>query len=324
MNTKPIFSIIIPAYNIGNLVKEAIDSCLHQEGIRPDEMEIIIIDDGSTDDTFSYILSYSTCPNVKVIKQKNGGLSNARNHGMNAASGDYILFLDGDDWLASNTLSVLKRIAKPDEIIEFPLIYWFDGNNHEPKGCGIKPGVYSSKDFLHLTLGRSLFHVIPAPKRLYPTKLLKERRLRFLEGIYHEDNPFFIDVMMSVGHIRYIDKPLYYYRQKREGSITAQRTIRNFNGVIIGKDYTLKKYGFCNPDVVHLLSNMCVFQLIGDFSDDSHRKTIMKYFRTPHQKWELVRMFFTSRWRIKSQIRLFLLILDPYILWKTIKLLQPV
>lgn len=317
----PTFSIIIPAYNIGELVVDAIESCTKQKGIETSEVEIIIVNDGSTDDTFTYIQPYEGLANVIVINQKNGGLSNARNNGLELASGKYVLFLDGDDWLADSALALLKDNANENEILEFPLIYWYDENNQEPKGCNIQDGLYSTKEFLHRTLGKSQFHEIPAQKKLYPRKILREKNLRFLEGIYHEDNPFFVDVMMNTEYVRYLNIPIYYYRQNRAGSITSKRTLRNFQGVIDGVDYIISRYGFSNPDVVHLLSNMYVFQMVGDFSDDNHRKTVIRYFRSLKTKKRIISMLFNSRWRIKSQIRSFLLLIDPNVLWRVLKLM---
>lgn len=317
----PTFSIIIPAYNIGKLVVDAIESCINQKGIEASEVEIIIINDGSTDNTFSYIQQYQNLENVIIVNQPNGGLSNARNNGIKIARGKYVLFLDGDDWLSENALSLLKGNANENEILEFPLIYWYDKDKQESKGCNVPDGLYSTTEFLHLTLGKSQFHEIPAQKKLYPRKILKDKNLRFLEGIYHEDNPFFVDVMMNTEFVRYLNLPIYYYRQNRSGSITSKRTLRNFYGVIAGIDYIINKYGYSNPDVVHLLSNMYAFQMVGDFSDDNHRKTTIKYFRTIKTKIRIMSMLIKSRWRIKSQIRIFLLLIDPTVLWRVLKLM---
>lgn len=317
----PTFSIIIPAYNIGNLIVDAIDSCINQKDIEPHDREIIIVNDGSTDNTFSFIQPYADVENVIILNQPNGGLSNARNNGLKIASGKYVLFLDGDDWLAENALALLKKNANENEVLEFPLIYWYDKDNQEPRGCNVPDGLYSTKEFLHLTLGKSQFHEIPAQKKLYPRRIIADKDLRFIEGIYHEDNPFFVDVMMNTGTVRYLNLPIYYYRQNRLGSITSKRTLRNFYGVISGVDYIIDKYGYSNPDVVHLLSNMYVFQMVGDFSDDNHRKTVIRYFRSLKTKRRIISMLFKSRWRIKSQIRCLLLLIDPTVLWRVLKLM---
>ncbi|WP_300934495.1 glycosyltransferase [uncultured Muribaculum sp.] len=320
MRNRPIISIIIPAYNVGSLISEAIESCLGQKDISQDDFEIIVVNDGSTDNTFDYIQKYEGISNVRILNQPNGGLSNARNNGMDRAKGEYILFLDGDDWLSSEALAILLPLAKPDTILQFPLNYWYSEEDNELKGCGINEGVYNPLQFLRLTLGRSQFQEIPAPKKLYPAKLLRDNNLRFVEGIYHEDNPFYVDVMMHCLFVRYVNRNIYYYRQNRTGSITASKTMRNFNGVVTGNEYILNKYGMTNKDITHLVSNTYVFQMIGAFENQQHRATVMSFFRRPSMKIRLSKIFFKSRWRIKSQIRLLLLIFDPKLLCWVLKL----
>lgn len=99
----PKFSIIIPCYNDGLYALEAINSCLNQDC---SAYEIILIDDGSTDKSRDLVSNkFSGEPRVKVISKPNGGLSSARNHGINHATGDFIVFLDADDKIAPKFLS---------------------------------------------------------------------------------------------------------------------------------------------------------------------------------------------------------------------------
>lgn len=102
------FSIIIPAYNAASYIKRCIDSVIIQDF---SDFEIIIIDDGSTDDTFQYInATYSHIDNIIVYKQNNSGVSVARNHGLKKSTGKYVVFLDSDDWIENGYLSYLYNI----------------------------------------------------------------------------------------------------------------------------------------------------------------------------------------------------------------------
>ena len=83
----PVFSIIIPAYNLGHLVCDAINSCINQQNITFAEYEIIVINDGSTDDTYDYIEKYCFVENLTIINQVNMGLSATRNRGIDLAKG---------------------------------------------------------------------------------------------------------------------------------------------------------------------------------------------------------------------------------------------
>ncbi|HJH49587.1 glycosyltransferase family 2 protein, partial [Merdimonas faecis] len=92
-----IISIIIPVYNTGNYLQECIDS-VRQQSYK--SLELIFINDGSTDNSSAILdKAAESDPRIKVIEQENSGLSAARNRGMREASGDYIMFLDSDDWL---------------------------------------------------------------------------------------------------------------------------------------------------------------------------------------------------------------------------------
>ena len=92
-------SIIIPAYNQAHYLPDAINSALEQS--HPD-VEVIVVDDGSTDHTPEVTAEYADRPNIKLIRQANAGLSGARNRGFSEASGDYVCFLDSDDYFSSD------------------------------------------------------------------------------------------------------------------------------------------------------------------------------------------------------------------------------
>ena len=120
------FSIIIPVYNISNYISECVNSVLKQSF---KDYEIILVNDGSIDDSFNICLNYSKkYKNVRLINQQNGGLSSARNAGINQAEGDYLLFLDGDDfWKDGEFLENLNCIIEtnsPDTII-FSYSYYY-------------------------------------------------------------------------------------------------------------------------------------------------------------------------------------------------------
>ena len=102
------FSIIISVYNGEVYIKRAMDSVLEQDYLN---FELIIVDDGSTDKTFD-IINIIKDNRVKLLRKKNSGVSDSRNCALNLVSGDWILFLDADDWLEKNTLTRLKELLE--------------------------------------------------------------------------------------------------------------------------------------------------------------------------------------------------------------------
>ncbi len=317
---QPIFSIIIPVYNLGVLACDAIDSCIGQQDIDRHEFEIIVIDDGSTDDSGEYIDAYKSIENITIVHQQNQGLSATRNNGIRLAKGEYILFLDGDDWLASNALSLL-RPHLGESLLVFPMVYYFGKEKQEVRRYGLDEREYTREEFLHCTLGRRQFNIIPSPNKCYCRKILLAQNLQFVTGILHEDNPFFVKAVYSFPNIRYIDAPIYYYRQNRTGSITSTCTIRNFNGVITGNKEIVSITQNKNKDVNFLLGNLCVFQVIGNYSKTEDGQTIFQYYRQLSTKRMLLSLLVHSTFHMKHFIRMVLLLIDPKVLNSIIKML---
>lgn len=314
------FSIIIAAYNLGKLVCDAIESCINQTGIDCDEYEIITINDGSKDDTINYINKYRAITNHTIIDKPNCGLSHTRNYGINIAKGDYILFLDGDDWLAPDALASLAKHTGKHDVIAFPMLYYHNEKVQKQK-LSMESRLYSNKEFLKLTIGKKRFNIIPAQKKTYRRTFLMEYNIRFVEGILHEDNPFFIDVISNCNEVFYINTPLYFYRQNREGSITSQCTIRNFEGTIKGIEQIEQTSLSKNKHVRFLISNLYVFQIIGNYSNKEDKKKVYSFFRKWSTKEKLIRLLFSAEFNVKSLIRHILLTIDPALLKFIVSLL---
>jgi glycosyltransferase involved in cell wall biosynthesis len=155
MNTylkdNPVFSIVIPCYNQGDFLKDCLNSILNQDY---QYWETIIINDGSTDNTKEVINGYKdTDARIKIVEQSNKGLSEARNAGLKIVQGDYILFLDADDWLNSHCLSCYSFFLKSNsdfELIRCGYAHWDNPNGtclhkHIPEENGsIFPKVMTS------------------------------------------------------------------------------------------------------------------------------------------------------------------------------------
>lgn len=126
-------SIIIPVYNLEKHVAKAIESCQNQTY---GNIEVIVVNDGSTDNSKNVVARYLADNRIVYVEQENSGVSAARNHGVTAASGDYITFLDGDDWLSADTIEknvlLIERQVSCPEWVAFPIIREDEAGNPLP------------------------------------------------------------------------------------------------------------------------------------------------------------------------------------------------
>ena len=216
-------SVIIPIYNTEEYIEECILSIVNQTF---SDFEVICIDDGSTDDTLNILNRFaSEDDRIKIIHlNQNYGVSYARNIGLNEAKGDYVLFIDSDDFLEYNALGEVYSLAKKlsADIVIFKLQN-FDNITGEK--------IYRKNfemNFLKERVGEEVFNfsrvvdyffkISPTlPGKLFKRTLISD--LHFVENLIFEDNPFFISVFLKANRIYFYDKHLYY-RRLREDSIT--------------------------------------------------------------------------------------------------------
>lgn len=215
---KKFFSLIIPVYKVEIYLSKCIESVLSQKF---EDWETVLVDDGSPDNCPSLCDDYAKKDKrIKVIHKQNGGLSDARNAGISAASGKYILFLDSDDYLYSDTVlteiaTSLKNASFP-EICYLPNEYWSSNPN----------SVSSKYKEETLSLGNFLKRVI---KNYYPhtagqqfilrIDYLKENGLCFEKGILHEDELWFAQILLQAKNIHVCPCVFYFYVDNRNCSI---------------------------------------------------------------------------------------------------------
>ena len=214
MEENPFISFIIPVYNIPTeMLCDCLDSIL-QLSLRKTEREIIIVDDGSKLSPLNVLGDY--LDDIIYIRQKNGGLGNARNRGLQNATGQYIQFIDADDALIVNQYEHcldIARFQKPDMVM-----FEFSRRGKSQK-------IYTDQK---LMTGRYLLRHqnIKATACGYLFKATILGNLRFTTGTYHEDEEFTPLLILRAGSILQTDAEAYYYRT-REDSITTSKDMRN-------------------------------------------------------------------------------------------------
>ena len=206
-----LISIIVPFYNCAQFLARTIDSILNQ-GLAQNEYELILVNDGSTDKSLEVCQKFAQKhPTISILSQFNQGVAAARNFGMKVARGDYIFFIDADDYLMPNSL---KYIMQHDFLNDIDILIFssvsipnFD-NNQVPKGNieGIIDYELSGEDMLRK--GIMNFFVW---NQLYRTSFIRENHIFFKSMPINEDTLFNLEVYRTNPRIRRITSEIYRY-----------------------------------------------------------------------------------------------------------------
>ncbi len=228
-----LFSVIIPVYNVEKYLRACLDSMLNQSFSC---WEAICVNDGSTDGSAVILKEYAARDKrFRVVEQSNAGLSVARNIGMKHASGDYVLFLDSDDWLETNALETLAGIIDGEDMICFSGRRYLELDGRYLPTDQLEERTYQSgMDYYNENaLQHRDFAFVCVVLRLYKRSFLKENELRFKEGFFHEDNLFTPLACYYARIVKVINRSLYDYRV-RDNSITTtynEKRLRDMLGM---------------------------------------------------------------------------------------------
>lgn len=208
-------SIIVPIYNVEKYVRSCVESLYHQ-GLAEDTFEVIIVNDGTEDNSMDVIADIiNSHSNFTIINQQNQGLSIARNNGIAAAKGQYILFVDSDDLLVENSLMpILNKALETNvdiAVAEFIETKGEGAEYHQPAIQYIEET--SGKQLFLTDFKNYVWH------KLYKKKFLEENNLRFIPAIFYEDIPFTHECYLKAGKCLRTNTILYLYR-RRPDSIT--------------------------------------------------------------------------------------------------------
>lgn len=203
-----LVSIIIPAYNVSRYISRGIESCINQTY---EKIEIIVVDDGSTDNTWDIISGWGKTDNrIKTVQQENSGVSAGRNVGLESAQGEYVLFLDGDDWLEQDTIEYLLSIKGGREDVIVTCGHYnvrfelgeLKRYNHKIKQLPI----FVSTDEVLKSLSSPKYSMSSACYKLYPKHIIKN--LYFATDIYNmEDGLFVFQAVSRSAGIIYSTEP---------------------------------------------------------------------------------------------------------------------
>ncbi len=219
MNEKKLFSIIIPVYNAQNTIRRTLQSVLNQTF---SSYEIIVVNDGSRDNSARILQEFAHYPQVTVLNQINAGVSAARNSGLQQASGEYVLFLDADDWVDDNFLMSFKLNlnAWPAEAVDLMV-----GNLNDNRiGKVSQAGFFSQQDIpyvlgeLEMSDNIGYLH-----NKCYRRQIIDDLHLRFMEGVsMSEDLLFNLKFFSCVSNFLITPGAAYHYEDVA-GSLSKRK-----------------------------------------------------------------------------------------------------
>lgn len=230
----PQISVIVPVYKVEPYLHKCVGSILAQTFT---DFELILVDDGSPDNCGKICDEYAEKDNrVIVIHKKNGGLASARNAGIVESKGNYILFVDSDDYIEPQTLDMLLKASKSNaDIVIF-------GGTTFPQNKDIDCWINTRK-YIYNNPWRALIYETGARpfawNKLIKTALIKDYNILFDETItFGEDQPFFFDLFPVAKKIVFIDDKLYHYRQRSNSMMEQlnnkldEKTIKHMDQVV--------------------------------------------------------------------------------------------
>ncbi len=210
----PTVSFIVPVYNVEKYLSRCLDSLVKQSGA---DFEILCVNDGATDTSPEILKEYEMrYPSlIRVLNKENGGLSDARNFGLERAKGEIIAFVDSDDYLREDYLSLcIPKMQKEGlDLLLTDFYYDYDSGKRIP--------VKARKGLSEDGKKEALLAAPMAWMRLYRRSLLE--KVRFVKGIYYEDLEMTPEMILLAEKVGFLDESVYYYYQ-REGSIMRQDT----------------------------------------------------------------------------------------------------
>ena len=224
----PLISVIIPIYNVEKYLARCVDSIVNQTY---KNLEIILVDDGSPDRCPQMCDDYAKKDSrIKVVHKKNGGLSNARNAGMAVATGEYISFIDSDDYVSDDFFECLLDVMNKEnsDIAECSVVKFYEDNRFDEFSDDLSVKTYDTQDAMSALIAENPFHQ-HVWNKLYKTELVKD--IPYAVGKLNEDEFWTYLVFGRANKVARINKTMYYYFQRSSSIMGVGYNIRRLDAL---------------------------------------------------------------------------------------------
>lgn len=274
-------SVIVPVYNVEKYLNRCIDSILNQT-FR--DFELILVDDGSTDQSGRICDEYKEKDNrIVVIHKTNGGLSDARNYGIDRAKGEYITFIDSDDWIKERYIEVLYNNAVKFKVDISAVNLHKEYDDISERSCDITEGVFDGKAAMQFLYGDMSIYFNVAWAKLYKISLFED--IRYPVGKLHEDGFTTYKLLYFSNTVYFSNEDLYNYYQ-RQGSIMNKFSVSRFDEYEVYierkkffEEHNLESLARANEKTRLACMKTLAMKIINSDIEKNKRKNIFEIFK---------------------------------------------
>ena len=224
----PLISVIVPIYNVEKYLARCVDSIVNQTY---KNLEIILVDDGSPDRCPQMCDDYAEKDSrIKVVHKNNGGLSDARNAGMAVATGEYISFIDSDDYVSDDFFECLLNVMNKEnsDIAECSVVKFYEDNRFDEFSDDLSVKTYDTQDAMSALIAENPFHQ-HVWNKLYKTELVKD--IPYAVGKLNEDEFWTYRVFGRANKVARLNKTMYYYFQRSSSIMGVGYNIRRLDAL---------------------------------------------------------------------------------------------
>ena len=292
----PKISVVVPVYNVENYLEECLNSIINQIY---KNLEIILVNDGSTDNSYNICNEYAKKDTrIVVINKKNGGLSSARNAGIKKATGDYVVFIDSDDFWCDDKVAqkIVERIVTSNcEVVLFGFKYYYESRKQLKSYFNYDnlTEEFNCNDLKSIV--KNNLYISSACVKVIKRDILIKYNMFFKEGVTSEDIEWSAKLLLNVSNISIILEDLYIYRQ-RENSISRGIKEKNIIDLINNiescieeinkiKDLTQKEI-YCNYVSYQYITLLNLLNYV-KFKTTSYKKQSKNYCYLLNYHWNV-------------------------------------